>query len=127
MQAMNRNLNLRCVWVMALGVMALTSWTKAPRADDGPVPVQVFQSGTEGYQTFRIPAIVRATNGTLLAFAEGRKNGGGDTGAIDLVLKRSFDNGLTWGLLQRVGGGGANTFGNPTPIVDGRTGRILLL
>lgn len=30
----------------------------------------VFTSGTDGYHTFRIPAIVRAGNGDLLAFAE---------------------------------------------------------
>jgi hypothetical protein len=28
----------------------------------------LFQSGTGGYHTYRIPAIVRSTNGTLLAF-----------------------------------------------------------
>jgi sialidase-1 len=112
---------------MAFMVMASTCFAAAAKADDGPVQVQVFQSGKEGYHTFRIPAIVRTTNGTLLAFAEGRKNGGDDTGAIDLVLKRSFDNGRTWGPLQRVGDGGANTFGNPTPVVDGHMGRIVLL
>jgi sialidase-1 len=89
--------------------------------------VQVFQHGVEGYHTFRIPAVVCAPHGVLLAFAEGRRNNGGDTGAIDLVLKRSFDQGRTWGPLQVVGDGGANTFGNPTPIVDLVTGKVLLL
>ena len=37
--------------------------------------------------------LVRSTAGTLLAFCEGRRGGGGDSGDIDLVLKRSFDNG----------------------------------
>jgi hypothetical protein len=89
--------------------------------------VTVFQSGTEGYRNFRVPAIVRTTNGTLLAFAEGRKNSSSDTGDIDLVLKRSFDNGHTWRELQVIGDDGPNTFGNPVPIVDATTGRILLL
>jgi hypothetical protein len=96
-------------------------------AASGLVEVAVFRSGTEGYHTFRIPAIVSGTNGTLLAFAEGRKNSASDTGDIDLVLKRSFDRGLTWGPLQLVGDDGANTIGNPTPIVDLMTGKILLL
>ena len=89
--------------------------------------VQVFRSGAEGYHTLRIPAVVRATNGTLLAFAEGRRHNGGDTGAIDLVLKRSFDNGHAWGPLQLVARDGTNTVGNPMPIVDSATGKIVLL
>src|SRR4051812_38286632 len=42
-----------------------------------------------GYACFRIPAVVRTTKGTLLAFAEGRVNDCGDAGDTDLVLKRS--------------------------------------
>ena len=56
----------------------------------------VFTSGTEGYHTYRIPAMVRANDGTLLAFCEGRKTSGADHGDIDIVLKRSSDNGATW-------------------------------
>jgi sialidase-1 len=114
--------------MLALTMFAATLWTRAAAgASDGLAEVPVFRSGTESYHTFRIPAIVRATNGTLLAFAEGRKSQSGDTGDIDLVLKRSFDNGRTWGPLQIVGDNGANTFGNPTPIVDRTTGKIVLL
>jgi len=94
---------------------------------DGPLKIDVFRSGSEGYNTFRIPAIVRATNGTLLAFAEGRKNSASDTGDIDLVLKRSENGGRNWGPLYVVADDGANTAGNPTPIVDWTTGKILLL
>lgn len=89
--------------------------------------VTVFQSGTEGYDTFRIPAMIRANDGTLLAFAEGRVEGAGDSGNIDLVLKRSFDNGKTWGPLQVIGDNGDNVFGNPAPVVDRKTGTIVLL
>jgi sialidase-1 len=83
----------------------------------------VFQSGRDGYHTYRIPAIVRATNGDLLAFAEGRKNGPGDHGDIDIVLKRSSDSGRTWGPMQLVQDEWASPtanvwIGNPTPVVD---------
>ena len=50
-----------------------------------------------GYHTYRIPSLIVAPKGTVLAFCEGRKNGRGDTGDIDLVLKRSTDGGKTWG------------------------------
>ena len=64
--------------------------------------VTVFKAGQDGYHTYRIPVIVRAKNGDLLAFAEGRKNGRDDHGDIDIVLKRSSDSGQTWGPLQLV-------------------------
>ncbi|MFK4546625.1 sialidase-1 [Streptomyces tendae] len=80
-----------------------------------------------GYACFRIPALVRTTDGTLLAFAEGRVLDCGDAGDIDVVLKRSTDGGRTWGPLQVVNDGGGDTHGNPAPVVDRATGRVLLL
>lgn len=88
--------------------------------------VAVYRSGTEGYHTFRIPAVVVTTQGTLLAFAEGRRLSASDTGDIDVVLKRSTDGGRTWGPLQVVWDSGPHTSGNPTPVVDRNTGRIWL-
>ena len=87
----------------------------------------VFVNGEEGYACFRIPAIVQASNGHLLAFSEGRKNGCSDTGNIDLVMKRSSDNGTTWGSVQLIWDDSTNTCGNPAPIVDLETGNIHLL
>lgn len=87
----------------------------------------VFQQNTEGYSCFRIPAIARSPKGTLLAFAEGRKNSCSDTGNIDIVLRRSTDGGRTWGNLQVVWDAGDNVCGNACPIVDSRTGRIVLV
>ncbi|MFG2126390.1 exo-alpha-sialidase [Streptomyces sp. NPDC048751] len=79
-----------------------------------------------GYACFRIPAVVRTTDGTLLAFAEGRVLNCGDAADIDIVLKRSTDGGRTWGPLQVVNEGDGDTHGNPAPVVDRETGRILL-
>jgi sialidase-1 len=85
-----------------------------------------YKKGDGGYNTFRIPAVVKARNGTVLAFAEGRKDSGGDSGNIDIVLRRSSDGGCTWGPLQVVADQGPDTIGNPAPIVT-NTGRIVLL
>jgi sialidase-1 len=77
----------------------------------------LFVSGQNGYHTYRIPAIVRTNAGTLLAFCEGRKNSSSDTGDIDLLLRRSTDNGSTWSPQQLVWSDGVNTCGNPAPVV----------
>ncbi|WP_438480632.1 sialidase family protein [Oleiharenicola lentus] len=87
----------------------------------------VFQSETEGYNTFRIPAIVKAPNGDLLAFAEGRKDSRSDTGNIDLLMKRSSDGGKTWGAIQVIWDDAGNTCGNPCPVIDEKTGVIWML
>lgn len=88
--------------------------------------IVVFRSGDDGYHTYRIPATVRTTEGTVLAFAEGRTGGGGDSGNIDLVLRRSFDQGKTWTKTTVVWDGGDHTCGNPCPVVDEQTGTIWL-
>ncbi len=86
----------------------------------------VFQSGEGGYHTYRIPALIVSKKGTLLAFCEGRKNGRGDSGEINTLLRRSFDGGKTWGPVQKIAVDGANTFGNPCPVIDQSTGTIWL-
>ncbi|CAL9378514.1 hypothetical protein SUDANB145_01019 [Streptomyces sp. enrichment culture] len=88
----------------------------------------LFRADQEtGYACFRIPALVRTTDGTLLAFAEGRVRNCGDAADIDIVLKRSTDGGRTWGPLRVVNDGGGDTHGNPAPVVDRATGRVLLV
>ena len=89
--------------------------------------VEVFTAGEDGYHTYRIPAIAVTKAGTVLAFAEGRKRGTSDTGDIDLVLKRSKDGGKTFSKSQVIWDDGANTCGNPCPIVDRETGVVWLL
>lgn len=99
----------------------------APSPDGGSDQRILFKASQEqGYSCFRIPAVVKTVRGTLLAFAEGRRHDCGDAGDIDLVLKRSTDGGRTWGPLQVINHGNGDTHGNPAPIVDRRTGRIVL-
>lgn len=87
----------------------------------------LFKPGDGGYQCFRIPAIVSTAKGSLLAFAEARKNNCGDAGNIDLVVRRSQDGGKSWSALMLVWDDGDNTCGNPAPVVDRLTGNIVLL
>ena len=99
----------------------------APVRAAEPVQVAVFAAGDGEYHTYRIPSVVVAPKGTVLAFCEGRKAGRGDAGNIDLVLKRSTDGGKTWGKTQVVWDDAANTCGNPCPVIDAKTGTIWLL
>ena len=87
----------------------------------------IWTSGTDGYHTYRIPAIVVTTGGTILAFCEGRRNGRNDTGDIDMLVKRSEDGGRTWSAQEVVWNDAGNTCGNPCPAVDGETGTVWLL
>ncbi|MFD9652211.1 exo-alpha-sialidase [Streptomyces mirabilis] len=117
----------------ALCVLALPSPARADAPDTANASGALFEqqvlfraSQDPGYACFRIPAVVRSTHGTLLAFAEGRVHDCGDAGDIDIVVKRSTDGGRTWGPLQVVNEGAGDTHGNPAPIVDRETGRIVL-
>ncbi|MFD6996777.1 exo-alpha-sialidase [Streptomyces mirabilis] len=117
----------------ALCVLALPNPARADAADTADASGALFEqqvlfraSQDPGYACFRIPAVVRNTHGTLLAFAEGRVHDCGDAGDIDIVVKRSTDGGRTWGPLQVVNEGAGDTHGNPAPIVDRETGRIVL-
>lgn len=86
-----------------------------------------FVSETDGYDTFRIPSLVRASDGSLVALAEGRVNGPSDTGNIDIVSKRSTDGGQTWGPITVAVSHASNTAGNPCTVVDPASGDIVLL
>ncbi len=110
-------------------VTTLLSVTAASGAEPStPVITQsdIFVSGQGGYHTFRIPALVVSKSGVMLAFCEGRKNSSSDSGDIDLVLKRSADNGETWGKMQLVWDDDQNTIGNPCAVVDRDTGTVWL-
>ncbi|MEU7804517.1 LamG-like jellyroll fold domain-containing protein [Micromonospora arborensis] len=94
----------------------------------------LFRTATAGYGCFRIPALVRTKTGSLLAFAEARKSPScADRGDIDLVSRRSTNGGRSWGPIQVVLAGKDSephapfTRGNPAPVVDEITGRVLLV
>lgn len=83
--------------------------------------------GTGGYRQYRIPALAVSRQGTLLAAYDGRPNLDDLPNPIDLLLRRSSDNGRTWGDQQVVRtGGGLNGYGDPSLLVDVETGRIFM-
>jgi sialidase-1 len=114
---------LLILFVLAQSIAAAA---ESPKIFEKPL----FVAGQGGYFSYRIPAIVRTTNGTLLAFCEGRKTSASDSGDIDIVMRRSTDNGQSWSavtLVQEEGATAKITIGNPAPVVDEITGQIHLL
>jgi sialidase-1 len=107
--------------------------------------INVFTGGEGGYVLYRIPGVVVTRTGTVLAYAEGRRNSRSDWGSIDVLLRRSSDGGKTWGPVQHVahhgtpitrnpvaverkqGAAGDITINNPVAIVDRQNGAIHFL
>ncbi|MFC8505848.1 LamG-like jellyroll fold domain-containing protein [Streptomyces sp. NPDC057411] len=134
-------------WTAALAVLlpavpALGLTAAAPAAasgtrisTDGDLGTQqvLFRSGTAGYGCFRIPTLVRTAKGTLLAFAEGRTSPScADRGPIDIVMRRSTNDGRTWSPIRVVLSGNEtdpdapHVRGNPSPVAE-KDGAVLLL
>lgn len=86
-----------------------------------------YTANTGGYTAYRIPVLTVAPDGSLLAVAEGRKNSTSDFGEIDIVLRRSTDDGTTWGPQTVVTSHGANTAGNPVVVTDPASGDLVLV
>lgn len=104
-----------------------TMTSAAAAAPAGCTTSTPFTAGEGGYATYRIPAVVTAPDDVVLAFAEGRVGGAGDSGDIDIVLRRSQDGGCTWGPMRLVADLGDNTIGNPSPVVDPVSGDVVLV
>ncbi|SEE89998.1 sialidase-1 [Arthrobacter alpinus] len=83
--------------------------------------------GVAGHRQYRIPALAVTTNGTILAAYDGRPNLDDLPNPIDLLLRRSTDNGATWGPQQTVRTGtGLDGYGDPSLLIDTKTGRIFM-
>ena len=107
------------ILVLILVLASLYSKAQEPTLTD------LFERKTDGYKNYRIPALVASKSGVLLAFAEGRAMLS-DHAENDIVLKRSNDNGKTWGNLILVDEDGKNALNNPQAVVRS-DGRILLM
>jgi len=87
--------------------------------------IDLFKRKENKCHTYRIPALLAVPDSVLLAFCEGRKNSASDFGNIDLVMKRSEDNGKTWSAVRILWANG-EAIQNPCPIYDKSTGIVFL-
>ncbi len=120
---MRRRTGLMIAWLMLGGV---------PSAVAQITVSDVFVGGAEtgGTGYYRIPGFIVAADGSLVAFAEGRRSGS-DPGAsgqpIDMAFKRSTDGGATWSPLGMIAKDTRFDYSDPVPILDRATGTLSLL
>lgn len=110
--------------------------TKIPAIATEPVrnileQKDIWISGEENTHTFRIPAIITAMNGDLIAATDARRKNSADlkwVNDIDIVIKRSTDNGKTWTATETVIDYGGESVAKPASdasfILDRTTGEI---
>jgi sialidase-1 len=88
---------------------------------------EVYVSGDDGYNTYRIPSIIAISEGGLLAFCEGRRDSWRDKSPTDLLVKRSDDGGRSWSDQITVVAACPDAAMDACPVVDSADGTIWLV
>ncbi len=127
--------SIQIIWFVNIAAFAETHLQKT----------DLFEAGTLGYATYRIPGMIVTRRGTLVAYCEARKGLHGDWGTIDIMMRRSTDSGNTWtkqqklvniegkvaqnpmALKQNLAKEGEITINNPVAIADHQTGAVHFL
>lgn len=73
----------------------------------------LFEEKTEGFVSYRIPALVVTAKGTVLVFCEARKFSGLDWGEIEIHSRRSTDGGRTFSPARQIAHAGPRLPRNP--------------
>ncbi|WP_414932859.1 exo-alpha-sialidase [Vibrio europaeus] len=112
--------------LLTFGMLAasMNAYAVAPNVRD----VVVFQGGDGGSSHYRIPSIVVAQDGSLVAFAEGRASSK-DPGSgypTSIKSRRSTDNGVTWSDYQAIHEVANEAYSDPRPFVDKSTGSMFV-
>ncbi len=115
--------------IAIIATLAVRSVAASPAAQPLLTHTDVFVSGKDGYHTYRIPGLEAAPDGSIIAFAEARKYNAADPGfrkqEIDLVYKRSTNNGAAWSPLTLLEHAGEFwSAANPATLVDRTNGRL---
>lgn len=89
----------------------------------------LFSGGDGGSKHYRIPAIVKARDGSLITATDKRWDYPYDLPChIDVVVRRSTDEGQTWSNPVTIAGEGTDTgFGDPALVLNRRNGEVICL
>src|SRR5690606_21907229 len=88
--------------------------------------MDLFVSGQNNASEYCIPSLVTTLKGTLIAACDARIDKGGDApNNIDIVMRRSLDNGKTWSEQKTiVDFPGKDAAADPSMVVDRYNGLI---
>lgn len=118
--------------LLLITVMGISAQKETHQIADGVISHQdLFNTSmVQGVSCFRIPAIVTAPNGDLIAAIDERVPNCGDlnrSGDINIVVRRSADNGKTWSGIETVVNFPLGlSASDPSMIVDRDTKEIIL-
>ncbi len=117
---------LLVTWILVASVFSEVNADNKPL--EYPRSVDLFHRGGDNVFLHRIPALAVTNKGTLIAVCDARISRGDDLpNNIDLVMRRSFDNGKTWTpnkvIVDFPGEMGS---GDSSLLVDRQTGTIWL-
>lgn len=100
--------------------------SSAPSLPTGPLGerLDLARWYDSGHRRFRIPALTQTPEGTLLAVFDVRPTQQDLPAHIGLAMRRSHDDGRSWGPLQPLHADVTWSFGDPSLLVDRTTGRL---
>ena len=117
---------LKSLCCIALLALTACSTTETPLA---PERVSLYEMNEAGSKFYRIPALVKAADGALVAIADKRGDALGDLpNIITIVSKRSTDNGKTWSDMSIVAKGDTINkcgYGDAVVITDEKKGNLI--
>jgi sialidase-1 len=134
-------MNRRALVISAWTIFVLAG-TRTRSDETALTKFDLFPAGMNSVTLYRIPGVVVAPRGTVLAYCEARRNGPADWGEIEIHLRRSTDGGQSWLAAQhiahraariegnprkKIGGQREQTVNNPVAIVDRQRGAIEFL
>ena len=116
----------KSLFILALCILTACGTTNAPQS---PERVSLFEMNEAGSKFYRIPALVKAADGALVAIADKRGDALGDLpNIITIVSKRSTDGGKTWSDMSIVAQGDTVTkcgYGDAVVIADKKRGNLV--
>ncbi|MFB2908016.1 hypothetical protein ACE1BH_24415, partial [Aeromonas jandaei] len=122
----NAKSDLISSFLLAFSLLGMSSSVEAIASNIRDVTV--FKGGEGGSSNYRIPSIVNAYDGSLVAFAEGRASSH-DPGSgypTSIKSRRSTDNGITWSDYYVIHEGVNEAYSDPRPFIDKSNGRMFV-